>query len=104
MELFILILPISGGIVYTVSKEIFPPTTTYSNTFDRISKELPTKGLTKLEVSGQMITWKRPKIIAYLQDQLLVTGFWMGRKLILSTTGLLVLGAKSLVLLGRQVH
>jgi hypothetical protein len=28
----------------------------------------------------------------------------MGRKLILSTTGLLVLGAKSLVLLGRQVH
>jgi hypothetical protein len=52
MELFILILPISGALCYCIKRNI----SAYhlqQYTFDRISKELPTKGLTKLEVSDR---------------------------------------------------
>jgi hypothetical protein len=82
MELFILILPISGVMMAFVSKEIFPPYHLQQYTFDRISKGNCKKSVN--ENGGQDRTddnLEETKIIAYLPGPTLVTGFLDGEEI-----------------------
>jgi hypothetical protein len=76
--------------------KIFPPYHLQQYTFDRISRK-PTKALTKMEVATeQMITWKTDQNNRVFTGTFWLPVFWMGGNNILSTTGLLVLGAKKI--------